>query len=323
MTIQVVCASCSRQLKAPEAAAGKVLKCPKCQQPVRVPGGAVTAKPPTAIKTPDKSRPPAGAKERPQTPKASRPVAPAPDRPAPDSAGHESLEKLWRSSSLFGRRSAFTVKRKVFSLWTLQLYFLDPAEGKETIGWAKYKRGLGRVMLETIRVSFLFPIWCEITDEEGNTLFWLRQKWQWFSLYTRIDIFDPDRKEVIAYFKIKIFSLYGGLMVFDADHQQIGDVKPNFGLLGVHVKGELPMFQFLDQENQRLGFISSEHDFKYAKSGKAPGVIATLTVGDLGYSSALTAAVSDQPRLKVLLLAATLVMKVWGVGKRVFDPMAK
>ncbi|HEX4613755.1 MAG TPA: hypothetical protein VH092_36575, partial [Urbifossiella sp.] len=70
MPIAVVCPGCSARLNTPDTAAGKTLKCPKCQTPVPVPA----PKPPAA-----------GAGGAPVPPKkAGRPAGPerdAADRP--------------------------------------------------------------------------------------------------------------------------------------------------------------------------------------------------------------------------------------------------
>lgn len=304
---------CGKKITAKDEMAGRKAKCPGCGASLQVPHGAnasIKAKASAAAAVRQGGAPQA----------ASRP-APAPA--VSNGLEPTAVEETWRRSPLFRQRSEFLVKRKILSLWTLQLYFQDPSQPKETLGWAKYKRGFFRVIMESIKLSFLLPLWCEITDEAGNTLFWLREKWQWFSFYTKIDVYDPERKHRIAYFKIKLFSLLGGLWVYDNNHQHIGEVAPNFGLLGVKVKGELPMFTFTTKDGRRLGFITSDHEFKYVKAGKKPGVHASVTVGEMGYSCALTPEVSNQSQLKVLLLAATLIMKVWGVGAKIFDPIQK
>jgi TM2 domain-containing membrane protein YozV len=48
MPIVVTCPSCGSKLKAPDTAAGKKLKCPKCQAPIAVPGAAADAPQPAA-----------------------------------------------------------------------------------------------------------------------------------------------------------------------------------------------------------------------------------------------------------------------------------
>lgn len=48
MSIEAICDNCGSRLKAPDTAAGRKLRCPKCQQPTVVPElSAVAAPPPT------------------------------------------------------------------------------------------------------------------------------------------------------------------------------------------------------------------------------------------------------------------------------------
>ncbi len=78
MPIPVVCGNCQTRLNAPDAAAGKKVKCPKCQTVMAVPGAA--APPPPAADTPfdfnDDPQPRRTGGESP-------PARPAPESPPP------------------------------------------------------------------------------------------------------------------------------------------------------------------------------------------------------------------------------------------------
>src|SRR5258708_17142452 len=75
MPIKFQCA-CGKASGAKDELAGKTVKCPGCQQPLKIPGGA-----PVAAKATAK---PAGAKSPAPVPAAAKPVAakPAPPKPA-------------------------------------------------------------------------------------------------------------------------------------------------------------------------------------------------------------------------------------------------
>ncbi|QDU23319.1 zinc ribbon domain-containing protein [Urbifossiella limnaea] len=93
MPIPVVCANCQTRLNAPDAAAGRKVKCPKCQTVMPVPGTAAPAPPPLP---PPPAAPSGGTPfdfggdsppPPPRRPSGeSRPPRPAPDSPdSPDS----------------------------------------------------------------------------------------------------------------------------------------------------------------------------------------------------------------------------------------------
>lgn len=98
MPIRVAC-QCGQSLNVPDAAAGKAVKCPKCQQAVRVPAAATGT--PTAAAKP--------ATAKPGTPKTAanqpKPKSPAP-APQATSAGAP-LADLFESAGLKQRAGVF------------------------------------------------------------------------------------------------------------------------------------------------------------------------------------------------------------------------
>src|SRR5436190_20000453 len=79
MPIKVQCA-CGKAFAAKDELAGKTVKCPGCQQPLKIPGGA-----PASAKAPAKSAAATAAKAAGKPPAAKAPSAPA-ARPSPAAA---------------------------------------------------------------------------------------------------------------------------------------------------------------------------------------------------------------------------------------------
>jgi len=80
MPIKVQCA-CGKAFAAKDELAGKTVKCPGCQKPLKIPGGA-----PAVAKAPAKAAPPkpaAAAAATPKAPAAKAPPAPAAAPPSP------------------------------------------------------------------------------------------------------------------------------------------------------------------------------------------------------------------------------------------------
>ncbi len=86
MSIKVICAACDGQFMAPDSAAGKFGKCPKCGWPVEVPRASQPSQP-----RPPQASPPRTSQPKP--PRDSRPSPPKPDvrKPGPKSMGSAPL----------------------------------------------------------------------------------------------------------------------------------------------------------------------------------------------------------------------------------------
>src|SRR6476646_937850 len=88
MAIKVQC-TCGKAFAAKDELAGKTVKCPGCQKPLKIPGGApAAAKAPAtaaAPKPPAAAKPAAAAAGTSKAPAAKAPPAPAPASPSADS----------------------------------------------------------------------------------------------------------------------------------------------------------------------------------------------------------------------------------------------
>ena len=137
----------------------------------------------------------------------------------------------------------------------------------------------------------------QVRDEEkGLILFTVRKPVQWFSLTTKIEIYDQFAKK-LGYFQTKLFSLTGGFWVYDADGEQIAEVK---------VPLLKPYISFLSPDGSELARIANE--MWEAKKFK-------ITFGTPGTNITLNEEVREHINLKVLLVATVLAMEFTGMGK--------
>jgi hypothetical protein len=115
--------------------------------------------------------------------------------------------------------------------------------------------------------------------------------WQ---LSSTIQILD-FRKELVGYFKTKLFSFTGGFWVYDADDEKVAELRGKLSLSSRHL-------DFISVEGHELGCITS------VKKG---GIWSTP-----GLAIALTDEARDDLKTKVLLLAATMAMGLGGAGAK-------
>jgi hypothetical protein len=125
--------------------------------------------------------------------------------------------------------------------------------------------------------------------------------WQWVSTLQVLDF----KKRKVGYFKTKLFSFMGGFWLYDADDQQVAELKAK-------LSGAKPRLEFLDVEGRVLGHITSEV-FDDAGQGKKK---IKVVWGSPGLTITLDEDLRDHLPTKVLLLAATLAMELTGVGKQ-------
>ena len=230
MPIQVKCANaeCGKSLRVKDELAGKTIRCPGCQQPMKVPAAEVEPALAEAVEdeeAPVKPSKPAAAAVRKGTAPPPVPKAPAkagkeaavsakkgaakrqPPPPDDDDEPDPELEKLWEKSDMLNNHERLQVKKKMFSFWGAQFYINDP-DTEEQVGVAKEQISIVTVLLRSV-----FKNWMgtniQVRDEEGGPiLFTVRKPVQWFSFVTTIEIYDQFAKK-IGYFQTKLFSLTG------------------------------------------------------------------------------------------------------------------
>jgi hypothetical protein len=319
MPIAVKCANpaCGKGFKANDDWAGKSAKCPACKQPIKIPGGAVAA----VQAPPPKPRvkvPPPPAQEASfdvvDEPAASFTPAPAKKKPdkkpaksdAEDDGDDRDPTELWNGSSLL-HQPRIMVKSQFITMGRAKFYVSNPDKKKEltTITETISTPAMMLRMLTVGPIRFRDWMATEVAladPESDEPLFYVRKPLQMFTLSIRVNILD-DRRKLIGYFKTKIFSLLGGFWVYDANDEQLAEVKPKLDF-------KKPRVGFLTPDGDELGFITDELTDKpgFKVSVGTPGLIVTF--GD---------ATRNDPKMKVIMLATTLAMEMTGAGTKLFS----
>lgn len=227
------------------------------------------------------------------------------------------VEEMWPTSAML-EHVEITVKEKK---GLINLSFIPRARRfniyepttKAPLGHARYELGLLYYLLRPIGFHVFLTQWIAVRerDEKGPVLCWLRQKYSLLSFMQKIAIYTPDKKVMLGYFKTKLFSMLGGFWLYDTNHQQIAEVKPNFGLLGVKHKGELPRYNFETAAGRVLGHVTGEG---LAAGGKGKKVF--FSFGKPGMTLVVDPDMAEETRVKVLLLATNILMVARGVGRQ-------
>lgn len=164
---------------------------------------------------------------------------------------------------------------------------LDP-ETKETIGVARETTGglamAMRSMLGPEKAPATFAIG---PDEKSAPVVEIKRPWS-FLFGPKVHVYEKGK--ALGFFKKKVFSVGGGLNVFDADGKKIGDVQGSW-------RGGT--FTFKDDAGKELGVISK----KWSGAGKemftsADNYMVSVNEGEDGKPAASAA----------LLLAAAIVL---------------
>jgi hypothetical protein len=336
MSIPITCPGCQARMKAPDTVAGRKIKCPKCGGVVGVPGSAQVrdAAPQAAPKVEKgavsrstKPAPP-GRAEQPRTKPASAAVTPRPRETPPTKPkrpakadGYDDLEivrsaedalaQTWESSDLGQRENLLVTSGPLFSLNSLvyrDFRILDP-QTKQVVGIASDNPGMlvqclrflnfGRFSLRAI-----LPTNLEVREAENSPLlFRIRRAPQLVKFFVTVEIYD-GQGHMLGYFKNKLFSLFGGFWVYDADDNKVAQLKFNWGMP--------PKMVFETASGDSLGSVYPEGARKAIEQKKVSTVVT------LGRAPGLDLKVSDKlkedPTARLLLLAAVLALQFSGIG---------
>jgi hypothetical protein len=341
MPIRIVCPSCQARMKAPDAMAGRKTKCPKCGGPIMVTAeekpsvprekaateaerGVVPRSPkPAAAAGAERRRDQsddAAVKRRPhETPAAAKSRRAAEDKDYDDleivrpgaGTAREGPATTWATSALGQRERLLVTRGSVFQLSSLiyrDFNILDP-ETKQPIGVASDNPG---TLVQCLRcLSFgrfslrnLLPTNLEVReDEKGPLLFRIRRAPQWLKFFVTVEIYDGTG-HLLGYFKNKIFALFGGFWVYDADDNKVAELKFQMGLP--------PKMMFVTAEGEALGSVYPEGARKAIEQGKVSTVV---TLGRApGLDLKISERMKDDPAARLLMLAAVLAMQFSGIG---------
>jgi hypothetical protein len=211
------------------------------------------------------------------------------------------------NASVYAGENRLKLKSKAINFGRTTFYVSNP-DTKQEHATIVETISTPAMVLRTMGVGPIkFRQWmgCEIALHDPATeepIFHVRRPLQLFALSTRVNILDSNR-ELIAYFKTKIFSLFGGFVVYDAEDNQIAEVKVKITMKPFKIK-----VQFLTPDGDEISHITDEfNDNKKTKISFAPGLIVTF--GD---------PVRDDSRMRMIIFATTLAMEMTGAGTKLF-----
>jgi hypothetical protein len=317
MSVAVSCPSCSAKLQAPDAAAGRRVKCPKCQTPIPVPGGAApapkasgraAADKPSAVKAAStaavKTAPAITSKAASTgTGKSSRAAAETASAKASaasgDGAAWEESDLLQHNEWTFREQGwmRLAIKNRHFHICKSGTKDIIGYADEKASGWVLALRGMSNV-------AKWLPTTVEIREErEGPLLLAIRKINIPLLPWTDVEIYDGEQQK-LGHFRTKIFSLLGGFWLYDAEGKEVAEVKAKLGMP--------PRYLFLSKDGRELGSVATEALAKAAETNKMQ-VQVTLTTAPLRLKVAREMA--DEPRVKVLMLATALAFEFTGAGR--------
>lgn len=330
MPIPTSC-SCGAKLQAPDAAAGRKVKCPKCGTGIVVPGGKAPAAAPSKAAAPatlQASKPAAPAPARASKPaaaaapapaKASKAVAeaPPPSKPRPKPAEPPSDADDAEAEGPSAWEQARVLQHNE---WTFQEqgwlrvnvknrhFHICKAATKDVVGYADEKAsGLFLALRALNNLGKWLPTTVEIRDEQdGPLLLSIRKVNLPLLPWTDIEIYDDQRKK-LGYFRTKIFSLLGGFWLYDAEGQEVAEVKAKLGMP--------PRYLFLSKDGRELGSVANEVLAKVAETKKMQ-VSITTPFNRPSLRLKVSPEMENEPRIKALMLATVLAFEFTGVGNR-------
>ena len=223
----------------------------------------------------------------------------------------DGLVRTWATSALGQRERLLVTRASVFQLSSLiyrDFNILDP-ETKQPIGVASDNPG---TLVQCLRcLSFgrfslrnFLPTNLEVReDEKGPLLFRVRRAPQWFKFFVTVEIYDGTGR-LLGYFKNKLFALFGGFWVYDADDNKVAELKFQMGLP--------PKMMFVTAAGDALGSVYPEGARAAIEQGKVSTVV---TLGRApGLDLKISDRMKDDPAARLLMLAAVLAMQFSGIS---------
>jgi uncharacterized protein YxjI len=195
----------------------------------------------------------------------------------------------WHAGGSLLERTTFFIKERVAVLKLTDIYdILDPATG-QTIGIAKEEPpGWAKWLRLAVEKSKL-PTAVNVYESEGQPAV-LSIRRGFTLLRAKVQVTTGDGRS-LGYFKSKLISVGGGFHVFDAQDQQVAEVKGNW-------KGW--DFRFIDKHGREIGTVTK----KWSGLGKE-----LFTSAD-NYIISLNDSTAGSPDASALLLAAGLAIDV-------------
>jgi predicted Zn finger-like uncharacterized protein len=300
MTVLMTCPSCDSRLKVPEqlAGTGKTLKCPRCAERIPL--------------VDSRRKAPASRADLP----ASKKAAPPPPPPSPaDKNAKRANQADAPTSGLLGETSWMLRFKEhfFFTNFSNKRYELFQPGTKDMAGviderpawWVKILRGFPQVR------RFL-PNKYEVRDVDGEgVLFTVR--YNGFSFRKRIEVVDAD-DQLVAAFVLKLFTLTTNFTVYGADDEQIGDFRFQFADFR---NGKAPRVSLL-LDGTEQGSVTGEEEMaltRQIQEGKKAAFKVSFMPQKSGLYIAVNPACATNSRVKMQMLAAALVLKLFGFDK--------
>ena len=183
----------------------------------------------------------------------------------------------------------FFVREQVSLLKTTDVYDILDADTQQQVATAVEEPGQLVSLLRWVVHKKLMPTIIHVRSVPDNALlFTLRRPVSFWR--DRVEVYDASGQR-LGHFTGKVFTIGGGLIVFDRNGQQFADVKGDW--VGWN-------FRFLTPDGQELGIVTK----KWAGIGQE-----LFTTAD-NYIVAINDSLKDQVEAKVLLLAAALAIDI-------------
>jgi uncharacterized protein YxjI len=299
MPIRIICPSCASRLNAPEAFAGRKIKCPTCQTVVSVPKAEEPASAPAdavvveeleeldALEPP----PPRSRGEEKKAPRA-RPKEDEDEEEKPSAGKRKKPAKVEEESvsdedSVLADRRKFVVKAQTKMLSSKKTYEIVDADGGEVLALATPKSGFLAMIFGLIRGKDKKSVTIEVRQKSGNALLFSVRRSGF--LFTKIQALD-GRGKVVGLYKAKRFSLSGGFHVYDKAGKHFAEIK------GKMLKAE---YKFVTPDGkEEMGSVSRTWGGMARELFKSAGT----------YGVEISPEYADDMKAKILILGASIAI---------------
>jgi hypothetical protein len=219
-----------------------------------------------------------------------------------------------KESGLLGETSwMLRIKERLFlSAYYDRHYDLYRPGTKDRVGvidekpatWVKILRGFPNMWR-------ILPNKWECRDSDGKTLLFTAH-YNGLSLRKKIDVHDPQG-QLVASFALKLFSLVTNFNVYGANNEKIGD----FRLRMADFKNGKPPRVGLMLGDVEHGSVTGEEEMEQVRLFKEQkvGFKTSVMPQKAGLHIAMNPEVAATPRVKIQLIAAALVLRLFGSHK--------
>lgn len=145
------------------------------------------------------------------------------------------------------QQKTFLIKERTDFLKFSGAYDIYDPETNIQIGYAKEESGKFTKIIKRFVAKQFLPIKFAIYDSENNQKI-AEIKNSFLIFYSKITVTNHNEK-VIGYFKSKVFTLVGGLVILDHNHRQICELKGTLSCWD---------FKFLNSIGTEIGIVTKK-----------------------------------------------------------------